>query len=78
MKLRVPFSTIFLATGLLPSQAMRQSEPLFNAQSSEDSLARSKGRDEPPSADSTYKSGGNWLFNESEYFPFDADSFEER
>ena len=59
--------TIVPAAGLLPGLAAEASKPRSLARSSE-ALAR----------ESCDLPARNWLFVEDEYFPFDADSFDER
>lgn len=63
------FMTLIPAAGPVP--AWPQSPPLLIARSSQESQARCK--DKPVNTPA-----GNWLYMEDEYFPFDADGFEER
>jgi hypothetical protein len=78
MELRTPIMTIVPAAGLTPLQPPIQSKRLSSARSSEESPARRESRGLPKSGDSSHNSTANWLVTEDEYFPFDADSFEER
>ncbi len=78
MELRTPIMTIVPAAGLTPLQLTGQAKRLSTARSAEDSHFRRESLGLPKSGNASQNSTANWLVTEDEYFPFDADSFEER
>jgi hypothetical protein len=69
MKSQASLMTIVPAAGLTPGQAANKPNSVFTARSFDHSVARPEVCDQPAK---------NWLFIEDEFFPFDADGFEER
>ncbi len=78
MKSPTSLLTLIPAAGLVPVRAATQTKPLFAARASETSLTRRETCGQPNTDESFLRTTGSWLVTEDEYFPFDADSFEER
>lgn len=75
MRTRISAMTIVPPAGVLPTPAAIQPVRYLFARSCQDRRAING---QPKSDESAPKSAVNWLFAEDEYFPFDADTFEER
>jgi len=78
MKSPLSLMTIVPAAGLVPIRAATPSEPRIDARVSQDSVARPEVCGPAKAEASLLRAAANWLVTEDEYFPFDADSFEER
>jgi hypothetical protein len=80
MKPQAPLMPVIPAAGPLAAQA----HSLFIVRSSGFKLcpsstpAHAVAQAKPNGQGGLNKFGGDWLYAEDEYFPFDADSFEER